>query len=47
VKEKAFLCAKPGNPLCDETETANAIATIKGLSKNITALQTKFDAFKK
>lgn len=38
---------KPGNVLCNETATANAIASIKGLTKNLTALQSKIDAFKK
>lgn len=47
VKENGFICTKPGNPLCNETVTANAVAAIKGLSKNLTALQSKFDAFKK
>lgn len=47
VKEKGLLCTKPGNPLCDETSTANAIATIKGLIKDLSALQPKFDDFKK
>lgn len=47
IKEKASLCTKPGNLLCDETVTANAVAAIKGLSKNLAALKPKFDAFKK
>ena len=47
IKEKAFICAKPGNPLCNETVTANAIVAIKGLLKNLTALQSKIDTFKK
>lgn len=41
------MCTKPGNPLCNETSTASAIATIKGLSKNLTALEPKITAFKK
>ncbi len=47
VKEKGLLCTKPGNPLCNETVTANAIATIKGLIKNLSTLQPKLIAFKK
>lgn len=47
IKEKGSLCAKSGNPLCNDTSTNSAIATIKGLIKNIAALQPKFDAMKK
>ncbi len=46
VQEKGMLCAKPGNPLCNETVTANAIATIKGLTSNLTELQPKINGFK-
>ncbi|OIP52195.1 hypothetical protein AUK10_03940 [Candidatus Gracilibacteria bacterium CG2_30_37_12] len=46
VQEKGMLCVKPGNPLCNETATANAIATIKGLTKNLTKLQTQVNGFK-
>lgn len=44
VQEKGMLCAKSGNPLCNET-TANAIATIKGLTSNLTELQPKINGF--
>jgi len=47
IKETGSACAKPGNVLCNETATANAIATIKGLSKNLLTLQPQLDAFKK
>jgi hypothetical protein len=46
VQEKSMICAKPGNPLCNETITANAIATIKGLAKNLTELQPQINSFK-
>ena len=45
VQEKSMMCAKPGNPLCNETATANAIATIKGLLKNLEALQPQINSF--
>lgn len=47
MKENGFLCTKGGNALCNETVTANAIASIKGLAKNLTAMQPKIDALKK
>jgi len=47
IQEKQLLCAKLGNPLCNNTVTANIIANIKGLMKNIVALQPKITAFKK
>lgn len=40
-----MLCAKPGNPLCNETGTANAIATIKGLMKNLAEIQPLINSF--
>lgn len=46
IKETGSVCAKPGNALCNETVTANAIATIKGLSKNLLALKPQLDTFK-
>lgn len=47
TKETGSLCAKPGNTLCNETTTASAIATIKGLNKNLLVIQPQLDAFKK
>ncbi|MBP6981480.1 hypothetical protein KBB25_01755 [Candidatus Gracilibacteria bacterium] len=47
IKEKGGLCAKTGNSLCNEATTANAITSIKGLLKNISALRPKIEAIKK
>ena len=47
VKENGFTCTKPGNPLCNETITSSAIASIKGLTRNLTAIKPKIDAFNK
>lgn len=42
-----MLCAKAGNPLCDESVTNNAITAIKVLMNNLSMLQPKIDALKK
>ncbi|MDD2917279.1 MAG: hypothetical protein PHH70_05550 [Candidatus Gracilibacteria bacterium] len=47
VQEKGMLCAKAGNPLCDESVTNNAITAIKVLMNNLSMLQPKIDALKK
>ena len=47
IKEKWSLCAKSGNPLCNDSITNGAVTTIKGLIKNMNTLQQKFDAFRK
>lgn len=45
VQEKGLICSKKWNPLCNET-TANAIATIKGLTKDIGTLQGQINTIK-
>lgn len=47
IQEKGSLCAKGSNPLCDETLTSNAVASIKILTKNLTALKPKMDLLRK
>lgn len=46
VKENGALCTKGDNPICNEGVTNAAIATIKNLNSQVTALQKRFDDMK-